>query len=778
MSTSAWDQFNLNPLVVKCLLENNYKTPTDVQSHSLPYHEYKTDLILASKTGSGKTLCFGIPLLSDLMNELGVDASYDGTTELNVPRRTSIRALVLTPTRELAVQIMHHFEKINKYTKKYIKIGVIIGGLSKEKQVRILNNCPQILIATPGRLWDMLDQEYNPFLQTLKTLNYLVMDEADKMIEMGHFKELDKILNFIYTREKATKNNITFLQEGGEDDFNLNLDDFYVKGAGGKKISLKGSNLTVINENAHMIKNLKKNIQATLDEQEEEKVEEEAEELEGEQLEGEGEVEVDDEIEDEEIEVEGEGEEIEEEQQEEIEGDFDDQIEEDEDIQEEEEIEEEEEEIEEEEEQQQPEEKVKRGRNKKHNKKNPQEEMIEIKEKRPKYRRTIVLSATLASSYDNRDVNNKKQKGKNKGKGKKKSNEEMTKIKGGETTSFKMETLMKKIEFNGKPKLIDLTLESKLPETLTEYKILCTDEEKVLYIYHLIKENPGQNFIIFANTIPAAKRVHAVLQKLDVPAVCLHSEMQQRQRLSKLEKFSNSQSPVLVCTDVASRGLDIPTVHHVIHYQIPAECDTYVHRSGRTARIGREGTAYALVGPSDKKKYGAICYKLRSGEGLKTIALSKLALDKIQEMVHAATALEHGEFLLQKQKKEKEWYTKNAKEAGMMIDDDLQQELDNATEEITKKRKIVTNSKMNYQKIKQNTGQKLINPNKSRSVFLDVSQIARLSGLLTNPTSVKGKINNDQFVQPMPQSQNRSRSSPRQKAPKNKSKPRYKNRRG
>jgi len=776
MSTSAWDQFNLNPLVVKCLLENNYKTPTDVQSHSLPYHEYKTDLILASKTGSGKTLCFGIPLLSDLMNELGVDASYDGTTELNVPKRTSIRALVLTPTRELAVQIMNHFEKINKYTKKYIKIGVIIGGLSKEKQVRILNNCPQILIATPGRLWDMLDQEYNPFLQTLKTLNYLVMDEADKMIEMGHFKELDKILNFIYTKESATKNNITFLQEGGEDDFNL--DDFYVKGAGGKKISLKGSNLNVVTENAHMMKNLKKNIDATFNNDEEEQEEEEkGEELEGEELEGE--VEIDDEIEDEEIEIEGEGEEMEEEDQEEIEGDFDDQIEEDEDIEEEEveEVEVEEEEPEEEE----PEKEVKRGRNKKNNKKKgPQEEMIEIKEKRPKYRRTIVLSATLASSYDNRNTTKKQKKGKGKGKGKgKKGNEEMTKIKGGETTSFKMETLMKKIEFNGKPKLIDLTQESKLPETLTEYKILCTDEEKVLYIYHLIKEHPGQNFIIFANTIPAAKRVHAVLTKLDIPAVCLHSEMQQRQRLSKLEKFTNSQSPVLVCTDVASRGLDIPTVHHVIHYQIPHECDTYVHRSGRTARIGREGTAYALVGPSDKKKYGAICYKLRSGEGLKSIVLSKLALDKIQEMVHAATALEHGEFLLQKQKKEKEWYVKNAKEAGVMIDDELQQELDDVTEEITKKRKVVTNNKMNYQKIKQNTGQKLINPNKSRSVFLDVSQIARLSGILTNPTAIKGKINNDQFVQPMPESRNRSRSSPRQKTPKTKnSKPKYKNRRG
>jgi len=596
------------------------------------------------------------------------------------------------------------------------------------------------------------------------------------MIEMGHFKELDKILSFIYTKESTTKRNITFLQEGGEGEDNF--EDFYIKDAAGNKISLKDSKFTFLNENAHMIKRIKNDQVPMYDEEGNPE-----EEVEGGEDDIEGEEEKEDEEELEEVEVDDEIEEEEEEEdQEEIEGEFDDEVgliteeneegdlaDEDED---EEEVEEEPEEIEEEE-PEEPEEDTQRGRgrgrdrrNKK--KKEPEEELVaDPNEKRHKYRRTIVLSATLANSYDIRDQNKKKRKGKGKGKGKKHNGkEEMTKVKGGETTSFKMETLMKKIEFNGKPKLIDLTQESKLPETLTEYKCLCTDEEKVLYIYHLLKENPGKNFIIFANTIPAAKRVHAVLTKLDIPAVCLHSEMQQRQRLSKLEKFTSQESPVLVCTDVASRGLDIPTVHFVIHYQIPKDCDTYVHRSGRTARIGREGTAYALVGPNDKKNYYNVCKELRGGEGLQSIVLSKLALDKIQEMVDAATKLEHGEFLLQKQRKNNEWYLKNAKEAGMLIDDELQKHLDETTEEITKKRKIVTNSKVNYQKIKQNTGKKLINPNKSRSVFLDVSQISKLTNILNDPQARKAKINNDQFVQKFPESQNRKRSSPRQKSPK------------
>lgn len=98
-----------------------------------------------------------------------------------------------------------------------------------------------------------------------------------------------------------------------------------------------------------------------------------------------------------------------------------------------------------------------------------------------------------------------------------------------------------------------------------------------------------------------------ILEVLGEFPVLLHSEMQQRQRLRKLDKFKEGSVRILVCTDVASRGLDIPFVKNVVHYQIPNDIDTYVHRSGRTARIGREGTAFVFVGPKDHQKYIKLC---------------------------------------------------------------------------------------------------------------------------------------------------------------------------
>ena len=517
-------------------------------------------------------------------------------------------------------------------------------------------------------------------------MNYLFLDEADKMIELGHFKELDKILSFIYQKEVRMKSDFPMIKNAQQTE---TLEDFYIKGPGGKMVSLNDSSLNILHENEYILQNENDNDfeengdVETNDEFQEENVDEE-ENLETEWTEDQENLDEDDFA-----------------QEEGEEDNYDE------------------------------------------NEENYEDEESNLNDQDdaevPKYRRTIVLSATLASSYDNRKKS-KKRKDKGKGKGKKKE-KEVTKIKGGETTSFKLETLMKKIQFNGKPKLIDLTQESKIPETLIEYKCLCTDEEKILYIYHFLRENPDKSFIIFANTIPAAKRVFAVLTKLEIPAVCLHSEMQQRQRLKKLEKFSNKQSLVLVCTDVASRGLDIPQVNFVVHYQIPRDCDTYVHRSGRTARIGHEGVAYALVGPSDKPNYNSICKKLRDGEGIQTITLSKNALDKIQEMVEAATELEHGEFLLQKQKKSKEWFAKNAKQAEMMIDEDLEKELEETNEEINKKRKIVTKGQISYNKIKQNTKQQLINPKKSKSVFLDSFQIANMSSMISSYGLQKAGVN-------------------------------------
>lgn len=89
---------------------------------------------------------------------------------------------------------------INTASEKLCKIGSVIGGISKEKQKRILSYFPEILVATPGRLWDFIENEGDPYLETLKDIEYLVLDEADRMIELGHFDELDKILEKVYMK--------------------------------------------------------------------------------------------------------------------------------------------------------------------------------------------------------------------------------------------------------------------------------------------------------------------------------------------------------------------------------------------------------------------------------------------------------------------------------------------------------------------------------------------------------------------------------------------------
>ena len=96
--------------------------------------------------------------------------------------------------------------------------------------------------------------------------------------------------------------------------------------------------------------------------------------------------------------------------------------------------------------------------------------------------------------------------------------------------------------------------------------------------------------MIFTNTINNARKVVSVLSLLKIRTVALHSQLQQRQRLKKLDQFRDKIVKIMVCTDVGARGLDIPMVNHVIQYNLPKDLDTYIHRCGRTARIGRTGT--------------------------------------------------------------------------------------------------------------------------------------------------------------------------------------------
>ena len=173
-----------------------------------------------------------------------------------------------------------------------------------------------------------------------------------------------------------------------------------------------------------------------------------------------------------------------------------------------------------------------------------------------------------------------------------------------------------------------------MPETLSEYAIRCSREDKDLYMYYYLQQHKGESAVIFCNSITCTKRVSSMLQFLKLKNQCLHSKMQQRQRLKSHDRFrsgvqkleggpvelgatekkpqlTDKESVILVCTDVAARGLDIPNVQNVVHYQCPFNAEIYVHRSGRTARIGKSGNSLNLLAAEDEKNFKQICGVLK-----------------------------------------------------------------------------------------------------------------------------------------------------------------------
>ena len=122
-----------------------------------------------------------------------------------------------------------------------------------------------------------------------------------------------------------------------------------------------------------------------------------------------------------------------------------------------------------------------------------------------------------------------------------------------------------------------------------------------LYLYSTLLLHPNARTLIFTNSITSVRRLTPFLQNLNLPAYALHSQMPQKARLRSIERFSSSSlsSSILVATDVAARGLDIPSVQLILHYHLPRTADMYVHRSGRTARAEKSGSSILLCSPEE-----------------------------------------------------------------------------------------------------------------------------------------------------------------------------------
>ncbi|XP_013925905.1 PREDICTED: ATP-dependent RNA helicase DDX24 [Thamnophis sirtalis] len=233
----------------------------------------------------------------------------------------------------------------------------------------------------------------------------------------------------------------------------------------------------------------------------------------------------------------------------------------------------------------------------------------------------------------------------------------------------KLEMLMQKVGIRGKPKVIDLTRKEATVETLTETRIHCDTEEKDYYLYYFLLQYPGRT-MVFANSIDCIKRLTALLTIMDCNPLPLHANMHQKQRLKNLERFAEQNSCPLLTTDVAARGLDIPYVQHVIHYQVPRTSELYVHRSGRTARAANEGLSLLLIGPHDLINFKKIYKTLKKDEELPFFPVEAKYMSAIKERVNLARQIEKIEYFNSRAKHENSWLQQAAEALELDLDDD------------------------------------------------------------------------------------------------------------
>ncbi|XP_012232773.2 ATP-dependent RNA helicase DDX24 [Linepithema humile] len=531
INVKVWISMGVPTVVMKALADQNFHSPTAIQAQTLPAAILgRRDILGAAETGSGKTLAFGIPIIKgilDLKNQQletavskksathniqkdEVEAKDTDTSESDsededlsksencvkaiggikfdecqdIPIKP-LYALILTPTRELAIQIKNHLTQAAKYTD--IKIAIVLGGMAAVKQERILNKGPEIVIATPGRLWELVEKG-NSHLSQIDSIRYLAIDETDRMLEKGHFQELHDLLEKI---------------------------------------------------NANPAKREK--------------------------------------------------------------------------------------------------------------------------------RQTFVFSATLTMVHDLPEYLEKKKR--------RYARSRINKL----TSDQKLQKIISLLKIK-KPKIVDLTKESGTADNLTECRIACTIDHKDYYLYYFLTKHNGRT-LIFCNSIGCVKRLATLFSILECKPLPLHANMQQRQRLKNLERFQADENGLLIATDVAARGLDIPNIEHVIHYQVPRTSENYVHRSGRTARAQKEGITVLMMEPSEKQNYSKLCKTLGRTQDLPIFPVIDNLLIAIKERVNVAREIDKLELRCRRENTQKSWLQKAKEEMDIILDDDDDNESSTESEE-------------------------------------------------------------------------------------------------
>ncbi len=348
----------LNSDVLKSLEKIGYSTPTPIQEKAIPIVLAKKDLLAIAQTGTGKTAAFCLPIITNLKSA-GL-RSNSGCPQV----------LILTPTRELALQIhanlLEYGESLNQ------KYAVIFGGVSQGKQVKEMQKGPDVLVATPGRLLDLMNQGFIK----LKDVQTFVLDEADRMLDMGFMNDIKKLLKSL-----------------------------------------------------------------------------------------------------------------------------------------------------------------------------------------PQKRHNLFFSATMPKE---------------------------------------IESLAREILF--KPEKVEVTPESTTVERIQQSVMFVDKPKKVQLLVHLLKDKKFKRTLVFVEMKHVANRVSENLTKNGISSMAIHGNKSQSARQKALQDFKDGKVRVLVATDIASRGIDVDGITHVINYELSNIIESYVHRVGRTARAGKDGMAVSLV-TADEKSY-------------------------------------------------------------------------------------------------------------------------------------------------------------------------------
>ncbi|SCU90643.1 LADA_0F05512g1_1 [Lachancea dasiensis] len=248
--------------------------------------------------------------------------------------------------------------------------------------------------------------------------------------------------------------------------------------------------------------------------------------------------------------------------------------------------------------------------------------------------------------------------------------------------------LMTKIHFKSKPVIVDVNPDDKIHNKIKEALIECLPTERDLFSYYFLTLYPGST-LIFCNAIDSVKKLNSYLNFLGISSFQIHSSMTQKNRLKNLEKFqqkvaqnkASSQATVLIASDVAARGLDIPDIKHVLNYHLPRSADVYIHRSGRTARGEKEGVSVMICSPQEamgplRKLRKVLSSKSSTQQGKKwqkdvpVFPIEPGILAQLRERSSLANDLADDQLATRSLNKDENWLRKAADDLGIEMDSD------------------------------------------------------------------------------------------------------------